>query len=346
MNKLVINTANEDLIIALLLGGNIFSICEKNAKKHNEILIPLVDRILDENRLKIEDINELGVVIGPGSFTGIRVGIATIKAFRDSLNINAKGINNLDYLYVLANKQFGAEIVAIYGSHDSYFVARKVLGKIYKYERNLTLNELKTIAGNNKIGMFKADENLNCCVVKQDAKILLELQTNSVDETLIPVYYQLSQAENEKLKRGEIKVLEATKNDLKTISKLESENISSNPISFDILNNSIKDKNHKIYIVKFNEEIVGFILLEKTDEINIESVVVDKNYRNLGLATQLINRAKTYAKRLKIKNISLEVSTNNINAFLLYEKFGFKLRRERKKYYSDGSDCLEMSINV
>ena len=216
MNRLLINTANDDLFIVLQTDNGVFSHVISSKMHHNETMLPEIDKILKNHKMTIGEIKEFGVVIGPGSFTGIRVGISTIKAFRDALIVTAKSVNNLDYLFKLAkSKNENVETVAINGSKDSYFVARLVNGVVYKYERNLNLQELKEISEDKPIGMFKEDENLNCFVLKQNADVLIECFEESVDETLVPVYYQLSQAENEKLKRSDVKILKA----LKTIQK-------------------------------------------------------------------------------------------------------------------------------
>ena len=99
MNTLIINTANDELYIALKIENKVFSKSISSTLKHNELMLTKIDEILKEANVKIQDIDELGVVVGPGSFTGVRVGIATIKAFRDALNIKARGINNLKLLY-------------------------------------------------------------------------------------------------------------------------------------------------------------------------------------------------------------------------------------------------------
>lgn len=343
MNKLVINTANEDLNIVLSYKNEVFSHILNSKMHHNETMLPAIDELLKQHCLSIENIDEFGVVIGPGSFTGIRVGIATIKAFRDSLNIKAKGINNLDFLFKLANSQFeNISIVAILGSRDSYFVARVVNGVLYKYERNLTLNELKSISDGEKIAMFKQDENLNCEVVKFDANILLECLNDSEDETLTPVYYQLSQAENEKIKRTNVNIEEAKVQDLHAIYEIEKSSISSNVLNENDIGNWLMDKNYITLVARMEDEVAGFVILQKTDEINIVSIAVKKEYRNKGIATKLIDEAERFAAENNISTLSLEVSKNNVTAYLLYDKMGFIVRRERKKYYSDGSDALEM----
>ena len=47
---------------------------------HSERLVPMIKEILDNLNMKVEDIDLYGVAIGPGSFTGLRIGAATIKA--------------------------------------------------------------------------------------------------------------------------------------------------------------------------------------------------------------------------------------------------------------------------
>lgn len=347
MNNLIINTANKSLEIALIKEGECFSYVTESNVKHNEAMIPLLDKILNENNLEIKDIDEYGVIVGPGSFTGIRVGIATIKAFRDVNKVKAKGINNLQYLYSLATSQNqDIEIVAILGSADSFFVARKVLDKLYIYDRNLSLDELKEIVGDKPIGMFESCEDLNCFVVTLDAKILYQCLKDSTDENLVPVYYQLSQAEREEIKRSEISIEKATISDLDTIAEIEEKNISTNKISKEDLLHYLNSQNHIVYLAKLNEKIVGFILLEITDEVNIFTVAVEQDYRNIGLATRLVEEAKIIAKEKNINTLSLEVSDNNLRAYLLYEKLGFNIRRIRKNYYSDKSNAIEMEMKI
>ena len=347
MNKLIINTANEELEIVLSIGDNVFSKSDKSRSHHNETMLPLLDELLKSHNLKIRDIDELGVVVGPGSFTGIRVGIATIKAFRDSLGICAKGINNMDYLFHLAKSQDDKiDIVAIKGSRDSYFVARLINKVVYKYERNLSLEELKDISKGNKIGMFVADENLNVYVVKFDPKVLLKCFDDSADENLIPIYYQLSQAENEKLRRKNFEILKPTKDELNLVAKIEQDSIEYNRLKLEDFLQMYDDSNYEIAVGKLDDEIVGFILIQITDEINITSLAVKKEFRNLGVGTKLLNWLENFALSKNIDTISLEVNSKNITAYLLYEKFGFTVRRERKNYYSDGNTCLEMMKKV
>lgn len=347
MNTLIINSANDSLTLLLKKNNNFFFCEETNKLHHNEVMLTKIDELLTNNNLKLADIDEFGVVIGPGSFTGIRVGIATIKAFRDALNKPAKGINNLDLLFSLATSQNKAvNTVAILGSRDSYFVAKLVNNVKYIYEHNLTKQELLEVADGSPIGMFVPDETINSFKVEFNAEVYYNCFLNSTDNLLVPVYYQLSQAENEKLKRAEVNVSEANIKDLNEIANIEKSCIINNTLSKQEIENMLNNKSYKTFTVNFNGELVGFIILQLTDEANIVSIAVKKEYRNLGLATKLINEAFNYSKSNNINTISLEVAENNIPAYLLYKKLGFTLRRKRKNYYADGATCLEMAHTI
>lgn len=69
-----------------------------NGLTHSESLLPLISQVLEETKLQLKDIDLLAIDIGPGSFTGIRIGIATVKAFVDSLNIKYVCVNSLEGL--------------------------------------------------------------------------------------------------------------------------------------------------------------------------------------------------------------------------------------------------------
>lgn len=343
MNILVINTANDDLCMVLKTETKTFLEVSESKMHHNEAMIPLLDKVLNSANLQISDIDEFGVVIGPGSFTGIRVGISTIKAFRDSLNVKAKGINNLKLLFDLSrNQNPDIETVAILGSRNSYFVGKLIGEEFYIYERNLTLEELLEVANNKQIGVFKADDNLNCFVVNLDADVLIDCCLKSGDETLVPVYYQLSQAENEKLKNGKVEIVEATEQDLFEVASIEKESIQTNTLSLNNITEMFNNENYKIFVCKFNDEVAGFIILQKTDEVSVVSVAVKKDMRNLGIATKLFKHTFEYSSKIGCETVSLEVSKKNLTASLLYQKLGFSTRRIRKNYYSDGSDAIEM----
>jgi len=78
---------------------SLFEIIEKeisNEITHSEKLLPLIDEALNESDLKLSDISLLACINGPGSFTGIRIGIATLKAFAQVKNLEIYTLSTLE----------------------------------------------------------------------------------------------------------------------------------------------------------------------------------------------------------------------------------------------------------
>lgn len=99
MKILCIDTSNQMCSVAILEDTTLLNKLElNNGLTHSETLMPLIRQLLDKCNLSLKDINLLVSDIGPGSFTGIRIGISTVKAFSDSLNIPCVGINSLEVL--------------------------------------------------------------------------------------------------------------------------------------------------------------------------------------------------------------------------------------------------------
>ena len=97
MKLLAINSAFLESFIEYNNGGKL--ICSKldSSLRHSENLLPEIEKVLGED--KVKDIDCIAVVVGPGSFTGIRIGVAIAKAFMlANENIKAISINSLELL--------------------------------------------------------------------------------------------------------------------------------------------------------------------------------------------------------------------------------------------------------
>lgn len=67
-----------------------------NGKTHSENFMPLVEKTLNEAKLKLDDIEYLAVVVGPGSFTGIRIVVASCKAMAEIKGLKVVPVYSLD----------------------------------------------------------------------------------------------------------------------------------------------------------------------------------------------------------------------------------------------------------
>lgn len=99
MKILCIDTSSKLCSVAVLEDTTLINKLElDNGLTHSETLMPLIKKLLESINLSLKDIDLLVSDIGPGSFTGIRIGVATCKAFSDSINIPCIGISSLEVL--------------------------------------------------------------------------------------------------------------------------------------------------------------------------------------------------------------------------------------------------------
>lgn len=82
MNLLAIETSSPILSVAIKKSGaKLRHVTVQGYMKHAENLLPVIDRLLKKEKLKVGDIDAFLIGRGPGSFTGLRIGFATLKGF-------------------------------------------------------------------------------------------------------------------------------------------------------------------------------------------------------------------------------------------------------------------------
>lgn len=65
---------------------------------HSQSFLPMVSQLLEHARLKLEDMSAVALTVGPGSFTGLRIGISTAKAWGQALGLPLIGVSTLEAL--------------------------------------------------------------------------------------------------------------------------------------------------------------------------------------------------------------------------------------------------------
>lgn len=96
---LSIDTASNVCGVSILDNTNLICNLDTNTgRTHSENLMPMINEAFIKTNLQLKDMDLIVCDIGPGSFTGIRIGVATTKAFQDSLSIPCVGISSLEAL--------------------------------------------------------------------------------------------------------------------------------------------------------------------------------------------------------------------------------------------------------
>lgn len=109
MNLLAVETATDMVGVALIRGdGGAAERVHVGGRAHAELLAPAIEEVCAVSGCAVSDIGTIAVDVGPGLFTGLRVGVATAKALAQALSIGVLGVCSLDILAAAARDRIGA----------------------------------------------------------------------------------------------------------------------------------------------------------------------------------------------------------------------------------------------
>ena len=111
-------------------------------KKHAERLAPAVEEILSRAGISPRDVGLIAVDVGPGSFTGVRIGIAFSKAMAQALGVPLVGVRQTEALGLPAAREHGGRVaVLVHDRRDILYFAWAFPDKVSRDE-SLTLGEV------------------------------------------------------------------------------------------------------------------------------------------------------------------------------------------------------------
>lgn len=113
MNLLAIDASTEACSVALLINGQLHSRFEICPQSHSMLLLPMVDEVLKAANVKLNQLDGLVFGQGPGSFTGVRIGIGVAQGLAFSADLPMVGVSTLQAMAQVAfNKQGETQVIA------------------------------------------------------------------------------------------------------------------------------------------------------------------------------------------------------------------------------------------
>lgn len=139
MKNLAVDTSSKICAVAILEDNNkIDEISLDNGKTHSENLMPILKEVLERNNLKLSDFNLISVSVGPGSFTGIRIGIASIKPLAEVYNLPVASVTSLESLARnVENVEFDTTIISLIDARNN-----QVYAGVFDNDYNLKEEEI------------------------------------------------------------------------------------------------------------------------------------------------------------------------------------------------------------
>lgn len=119
MVTLAFDTSAAHCSAALLLGGGkCFLRHEKMQKGQAENLLPMIQSLLEQSKTSFSDISTIGVGVGPGNFTGVRISVSLARGLALGLGVRSLGVNVFDAL----SYEMGACAVIEDARRDAFYV--------------------------------------------------------------------------------------------------------------------------------------------------------------------------------------------------------------------------------
>lgn len=150
---LAIESSTKTLSIALFKDKKLVQeiLQEPNGKTHSEKLLPLIDQLLSHHQILLTDLGHIAVAIGPGAYTSLRVGLATVMGLAQTNNIPVVPVSSLCAMAWGAKKEGELTVPLLKAGRGYVYAAgyRYVEGKLKEevaeniYEPTIFFNQIK-----------------------------------------------------------------------------------------------------------------------------------------------------------------------------------------------------------
>jgi len=145
VNALAIDTATESLGLCLESRGQRRVLVREAGLQHSEALLPGVATLLEDAGISAAELELVVCCLGPGSFTGIRIGLATAKGLSFAHGLPLVGIANLDALAFRFREYSGVVVPVLAALRRHYYAAVYQNGLKSSEYLALTLEELAAV---------------------------------------------------------------------------------------------------------------------------------------------------------------------------------------------------------
>jgi tRNA threonylcarbamoyl adenosine modification protein YeaZ/ribosomal-protein-alanine acetyltransferase len=323
---LSIDTSTSQTSVALVKDGKVlFSKNHNDALAHGEVLPKLVAQALEINR----GIDLVAVGMGPGPFTGLRVGIAFAQSFAQAAGVSCVGVCSLDAMAANINEvEF---IVSTDARRKERYWAR------YENSKRVSEPAVSSTLELEKLGVKIFNEG-----DYYPDPVAIAALALSGEKVLQPIYIRKPDAYP--LPEG-VKFRVMTALDLVVASAIEKEVYGKTAWSSAQFKEEFAKAPKDAYYLaaEADGELIAYAgIFYVADVADVHTITVVEKYRRKGVGRELLKRLIDWARVKKADAIMLEMRLGNDSARPLYEQYGFVEVSKRENYYGPGLTAVVM----
>lgn len=318
-----------------------------------EALAPMVQETMALAGVAFKDLARIAITTGPGTFTGVRIGLAMARGLGVALNIPMTGINSL--AAIACNETAGdlPIVVAVDArANEIYFASYDSSGHELTAPAIVTLADAYRFMPSHPVRILGTAADLlldNKKLVRSDAgdlpiaanfvKLAVSIPTSTVPPE--PLY----------LRPPDVKP-QATKISFNTVgpaaalllAELHGESFATrwSETSFGEM---LAVPGTSALLVSSQNNPMGFVLFRKAaDEAEILTICTRPAFRQKGNGKLLMQHLESILKKDEVKSLFIEVAISNHAAFALYASSGFEKAGTRKNYYERSGGVREDAL--
>ena len=198
MKILGVESSATSASVSVVENGKVIALESSNTGlTHSQTLMPMVESTLKKADTTINDIDYIAVSNGPGSFTGIRIGVSTIKALCLAYDKKAVAVTSFDT--IAYNKKDDKVLAVINAGHGGYYACGYNNGKVEIEPCYILAERLQELEKDYKILGFENVEAFSTQVVDNVEGLKLAVDDKASElidaDILCPLYVRKSQAE-------------------------------------------------------------------------------------------------------------------------------------------------------
>ncbi len=363
MNVLAIDSSGLAASAALVSDDKVLGEFFLNCKMtHSVTLMPMVENMLEMIDFDKDNIDVLAITSGPGSFTGLRIGMACIKGLAKALGKPVAPVPTLDvvafngilsdklivpvmdarrdrvYYSIYTSDGKSLERLCDYGCEPIEEVVgqvRKISGEavffgdgaeVYRKEIENAGFEISPISSRLQRA---SGAGLMAMEMAKEGRLVSGSEAELI-------YLRKPQAEREREERLEsLKFREMTRDDIEAMAAIEKKCFTT-PWSAKMIEDDYNNGLTYYVICELDGEIIGYGgMWHVINEGHITNIAIIPGRQGRGFGGRLMEEMIKLAEDKEMIELTLEVRESNERAIRLYEKYGFKKEGVRRKYYED-----------
>ncbi len=176
MLLLALDTSENMVSLALLDEDRVWSYLQEDMERgHAERLMPMIAQLLDSAKITFKEIDGIAVTVGPGSFTGVRVGLAAARAFGLALKIPVYGVTCFEGAIFGVHKP--AAVVLDTKREDYYVQFFDAEGKAQTQAAIMSTDELRSKLPFTAIGSgaLRLSQEIGCPIIQKISPVAVSV---------------------------------------------------------------------------------------------------------------------------------------------------------------------------